>query len=97
MLLLVTRQEVAKKRAKGLNALWEPARLVAFAIFWWLPKGVVMSAAFAQQNQNILLLLQAGEDISLYPSVALYARQKWESGLLPYSERGLFLSRARGR
>jgi hypothetical protein len=48
-----------KKGAKGLNALWEPARFVSWAVFWWLPKGVVVSTTFAQQNPKILLLLQA--------------------------------------
>ncbi|MBR2622103.1 MAG: hypothetical protein IKC97_06975 [Clostridia bacterium] len=44
----------------GPNALKKPARFFAFAIFWWLPKGVVASATFAQRNPKIPLLLQAG-------------------------------------
>ena len=43
-----------------------PARLVALAIFWWLPKGVVASAIFAQRNPKIPLLLQAGYRFLLY-------------------------------
>jgi len=55
-----------KKGAKGLNALWIPAKLVSLAIFWWLPKGVVASAIFAQRNPKISLLLQAGYHFLLH-------------------------------
>jgi hypothetical protein len=64
-----------RKDAKGFNTLWEPAKFVCWAVFWWLPKGVVASAIFAQQNPKILLLLQAGEYVSLHTSAALSARQ----------------------
>ena len=66
MLLLGLSQEVAKKETQGPNALKKLARLAAFAIFWWLPKGVVASAIFAQRNPKIPLLLQAGYRFLLY-------------------------------
>jgi hypothetical protein len=65
-----------RKDTKGPNALWIPARLVAFSIFWWLPKGIVASAAFAQQNPKILLLLRAGYRIPLHSAPRCKANQE---------------------
>jgi hypothetical protein len=65
-----------RKDTKGLGALWIPARLVAFSIFWWLPKGVLASAAFAQQNPKISLLLQAGDCLSLHSAPRFIAHQE---------------------
>ena len=77
-------KEMAKeKEPKGLIPFGIPQDLFLGWSFGGYQKGVVASARFAQQNPKILLLLQAGEDISLRPSVALYARQKRESELLP--------------
>jgi hypothetical protein len=56
---VVPQRNGERKGTKGFNTLWDPARLVSWVVFWWLPKGVVASARFAQQNQNILLLLQS--------------------------------------
>jgi len=66
-----------RKRAKGSNTPWHPARLVALVIFWWLPKGVIASAIFAQRNPKISLLLQAGYRFSLY-SVPLFKANRGE-------------------
>jgi len=55
-----------RKRAKGSNTPWHPARLFSFTIFWWLPKGVIASAIFAQRNPKISLLLQAGYRFPLH-------------------------------
>ncbi|MBQ7397443.1 MAG: hypothetical protein IJW09_01295 [Clostridia bacterium] len=55
-----------RKGTKGSNTPWIPAKLVSLAIFWWLPKGVVASAIFAQRNPKISLLLQAGYHFLLH-------------------------------
>jgi hypothetical protein len=57
---------VAKKGAKGPNALWIPAKSCSFTIFWWLPKGVLVSANFASANPKICFLLQAGYYLSFH-------------------------------
>jgi len=57
---------IENKIFSGPNALKKPARLFSFTIFWWLPKGVVASAIFAQRNPKISLLLQAGDHFLLY-------------------------------
>ncbi|MBQ7397670.1 MAG: hypothetical protein IJW09_02445 [Clostridia bacterium] len=77
-----------RKRAKGSNTPWHPARLVALAIFWWLPKGVIASAIFAQRNPKISLLLQAGYHFFLH-SVPLFKAKRGEKhiGFLYISRR----------
>jgi len=85
MLLLGIPQEVAKKGTKGFNTPWHPARFVTFAIFWWLPKGVLVSANFASANPKICLLLQAGYLFSLH--VAPRFKAKDEKNIIPILHR----------
>gem|GEM_PF-2332848 len=82
------RKNEPRKRTKGPNAPWNSAELVSFAIFWWLPKGVLASAKFASAEPKLRLLLRASYLFSLHAAPRFKANQEKDICFLSISPDG---------